>query len=555
MIESFKRITCSDLINILQSPTKANRSSGFGVCIRITRTALPFLTNLCKPLASPIAIGEGLISIGTNTLKIVGPIQQGKQNANKGTSYKLFWSFQFASSFAALTFARPINMVIRTGQDISIECWSLHKNVNCNQRKLAAMNILKIVNKSLYLVAITKGGIELTLASFFVRTITSGIQSGYQFSNDNWIEGVGDLGMTIIRGMQCKQQYEALQFKWMMEGSQSKDAEGEFSPEVIFTILQKLEGTLSKTELMMVSAHAQKGKILNPNCLWMFAKERGEKNSFNSLDIRTICETVGTYNSNWVGIEKQELFWQGMHENTFGNIYNYLPNENSHSNYEARRIIGAAHYKAGILISDVHTAPFDSETMQLVPKDFIAQMLQTSLIEAEKNTRIIQEEIWKQCTIHCYRNDKIFDTRSWEENFEIAHNTAAFSKTISDQYPSWGKAPFLNGEKLEELINKYPKTSKIYLRGHYNLYSPSIIKCLDKCKDTLKYLKITFCGLKSDDEDETWEAVEDKTITKIASCKHLESVSLKVHHLVDKNKAEQILKESCPNLYSLSLHK
>lgn len=499
-----------------------------GQCKRLTTAALPFLS-LYAPLSMAINIGSNSMRVWTNankTYNCSGYIEISMQGIQ---------TIIATSSLLGSVFFHPVGMIMTTGQDIAMEYASLYQYYRQGNTQAIIASTAKIFNNTLYLAVLTKGGLELTLASLCIQTGVGLYQSFDELSKGNIIEGIGHLGMSVLRSGQCKSQLEAVQFyKKMKRSTPLTPSETETKDQVIFNIIQKLKDILTNDELVYITGKANSGEIVSADCLWMFANAREKKDSFSSQELRTIIETFSKHNSNWQGIEIQDLFWLEMHERAFGNIYNHLSNENGHANYEARRIFTQ--------IKHVY-----KEYGPLIPKAFILNLLDESLIGRDTRAGIIESKLWETSYQYVYRKDKIFKNKSWEENFEIAHDTRGFAQSLSKT-----EKPDITGKDLENLIDQYPKTSEIHLEGYWHIWSPSIVKTLDKCNGTLKELSIVKCGIQDyNGQGSEWAAVNIDTIEAIAKCESLEKLKIEKYFLLDKSKAAHKVKTGCPKLKEL----
>ena len=163
------------------------------------------------------------------------------------------------------------------------------------------------------------------------------------------------------------------------------------------------------------------------------------------------------------------------------------------------------------------------------------------------------DEFWKELYETSFNGPKIFPDRSWEENYEISHDTVKFENE-SQKHSISTKGPNYGNEILFKLINKYPKTSTLILIGQ-SISSDQLVSILNKCKNTLKNLEITNCGYISykDDYGGAYQAINKSSVEAIGKCEHLENLALTIERFesnIGYIEAASIIKDHCPNLES-----
>jgi hypothetical protein len=223
---------------------------------RIAITALPFAQaalNSYKPASFALALGCGGMRVYTTSAQLLEAIKRG--NAEE-KAYCLFQTTIAVISLAGTIFAHPAGMLISTGHDLIIELSQLIQHLKNGDKKKAIESCLNIINSSLYFALFLHGGLEMTIASLAMQILIGLYRSQKEFKNEHWIEAVGHLGMSLVRGNQMTSQIHTLQkIKEIKAFTQKPQAEKHASSFIV----KKIEtSTSSKTA---PSAEKSVGKL------------------------------------------------------------------------------------------------------------------------------------------------------------------------------------------------------------------------------------------------------------------------------------------------------
>lgn len=170
-------------------------ASGAHLLKRVAVAALPFLS-LHTSCRLPISLGMGSLRVW---------------NTENG----------FQRSVAAVALIGTIlqirvGMVVTTIQDITIEANTLLAQDNWED---ASKSLIKIFNNLVYLILISRGGLELSIASLMLQMVVNLLNSNDEFKKGRWIEGCSNLMMAAVRLQQTHSQYRQLKRNWEIEAA------------------------------------------------------------------------------------------------------------------------------------------------------------------------------------------------------------------------------------------------------------------------------------------------------------------------------------------------
>ncbi|MBS0649433.1 MAG: hypothetical protein JSS10_09470 [Verrucomicrobia bacterium] len=149
----------------------------------------------------------GSVRTWTCAAELIASIREGKVPQ---TLYHAAQTTLAAVSLAGTIFAHPVGIVITTGQDLVIEASNLIAHLQANEVQKALESCAKIINNSLYLALMLRGGIELTIASMAFQIMLSLYQSQAEFRKGRYIEGSSHFLLACIRGNQLNLQIKML---------------------------------------------------------------------------------------------------------------------------------------------------------------------------------------------------------------------------------------------------------------------------------------------------------------------------------------------------------
>jgi hypothetical protein len=180
---------------------------------RAALVALPFVS-LYRPIGSHLALGVGAIRTVTCFSQLADAIQQGK---NREIPSQLIQSSIAAISLAGTFFAHPIGMVVTTVQDLALDAIHLKAHLDKGEYQKAFELCLNILNNSLYLAMLSRGGLELTIASLAMQILIGIYQAQAELKQGYYLEGWGHIFMAMLRGNQLVGQVKVLQMQKLME--------------------------------------------------------------------------------------------------------------------------------------------------------------------------------------------------------------------------------------------------------------------------------------------------------------------------------------------------
>jgi hypothetical protein len=178
----------------------------FNTVQRIAISSLPFLSQY-QPLSLLISGSMGSVRTWTCAAELIASIREGKAPQ---TLYHGAQTTLAAVSLAGTIFAHPVGMVITTGQDLVIEASNLIVHLQAKDIQKALESCAKIINNSLYLALMLRGGVELTIASMAFQIMLSLYQAQAEFRKGRYIEGSSHFLLACIRGNQLNVQIKML---------------------------------------------------------------------------------------------------------------------------------------------------------------------------------------------------------------------------------------------------------------------------------------------------------------------------------------------------------
>lgn len=194
---------------------------------RYSLVALPFIS-FYKPLGFPLT----LVSGGLRTWSCASHLPKSFQTSDiRLISYHLFQTSIAGISLVGTFFAHPLGMVMATGHDLIIEVENLQRHLRENNIEKAIESCLNIVNNSLYLALLIRGGLELAVASLAMQVLMSLYHSQAEFKKGHSLEGGAHLLMGMVRCNQLRGQIKLLKMKWeidalIKQGNLSKSSNG-----------------------------------------------------------------------------------------------------------------------------------------------------------------------------------------------------------------------------------------------------------------------------------------------------------------------------------------
>ena len=211
--------------NDIPKAKNADKGSWVNIAQRVGMTALPFLS-LYKPFSFPISLAMGGLRTYTCASQLFAVIQSGNKEQ---IPYELLQTTIAVISLAGTIFAHPAGMLISTGHDLIKDVVRLIDHLQKGEHQQAMESCFSIINNALYLSLFLHGGLELAIASLAVQILLGLYNSRAEFMKGNYIEAVGHLGMSLVRGNQLAGQAQMLQFKWKLESAiaGSKKAESQ----------------------------------------------------------------------------------------------------------------------------------------------------------------------------------------------------------------------------------------------------------------------------------------------------------------------------------------
>lgn len=167
---------------------------------RVALAAVPFLS-MDKRLRMPISLVMGSLRFW-NT--------DSSENLQKIVT---------VMALAGTIFRHQFGMVISTVHDVVLEAQQIRA---ANTWEDASKGLVKILGSLVYLALISRGGLELSIASFAIQAAVNLINARDEFKNDRWIEGCSNLLMSGIRLQQTYGQCQQLKRNWEIEAAIKK---------------------------------------------------------------------------------------------------------------------------------------------------------------------------------------------------------------------------------------------------------------------------------------------------------------------------------------------
>lgn len=176
---------------------------------RVASAALPFIS-LYKPLSFPLSLGLGGLRTVTCVQQLLDSIKSGH---SEEIPYALLQTSVAVIALAGTIFAHPLGMLISTGHDLIIETAHLMEHLKKGEKHKAMEDCLGIINNTLYLALFLHGGLEIGIASLAMQILVGLYHSQAEFNKGHYIEGVGHLLMSMIRGNQLVGQAKIFHFR------------------------------------------------------------------------------------------------------------------------------------------------------------------------------------------------------------------------------------------------------------------------------------------------------------------------------------------------------
>ena len=189
---------------------ESQENSWVDQCKRVALVALPFFS-LYKPLSFPLSLAMGGLRTFTCVSQLLASIKSGN---SEEIPYAMLQTAIAVIALAGTIFAHPLGMLISTAHDLIIETVHLIENLRKGEYQKAMENCFCIINNALYLALFLHGGLELTIASLAIQILIGLYYSQNEFRKGHYIEGVGHLLMSMVRGNQLAGQVKMLQTQW-----------------------------------------------------------------------------------------------------------------------------------------------------------------------------------------------------------------------------------------------------------------------------------------------------------------------------------------------------
>jgi hypothetical protein len=176
------------------TPTQIDKETS-NIYKRATLVALPFLS-LYKPLAFPISLGNSAKSLYGSTYQLI--IHIPSKDCKKISFYAVETTIAVIA-LASTIFNHPIGRILTTSKDTISKLSTLAKAIEKGDTEGALVSLIKIINNGFSIAVICNCGIQISMASLGMKTITLIISSIDEFKKDRLLEGYGDLLMTAIK--------------------------------------------------------------------------------------------------------------------------------------------------------------------------------------------------------------------------------------------------------------------------------------------------------------------------------------------------------------------
>lgn len=201
----------------------SSHQGSLSLCKRVTLAALPFLS-LYKPLNLPISLAMGATRVVTSVHQLMGAIQSGD---GKNISFDLLQTTIAVIALTSTIFAHPVGMIVTTSQDIIFELNDLLHALQNGDLEASITSLTKIINNALYLALICHGGLELSIVSLAMQSITLVVSARSEFKKGNLLEAFGNLLMAAVRINQGYSQFNLLQRQWEIDEAVKRIVVGE----------------------------------------------------------------------------------------------------------------------------------------------------------------------------------------------------------------------------------------------------------------------------------------------------------------------------------------
>ncbi len=199
--------------NDVPKDKNADKGSWVNIAQRVGMTALPFLS-LYKPLSFPISLAMGGLRTYSCASQLFAMIQSGN---TEQIPYHVLQTTIAVIALAGTIFAHPVGMLITTGHDLITDVIRLTDHLRKGEYQQAMECCFSIINNALYLSLFLHGSLELAIASLAIQILLGLYSSRAEFLKGNYIEAIGQLGMSLVRGNQLVGQVKMLQMKWQLQ--------------------------------------------------------------------------------------------------------------------------------------------------------------------------------------------------------------------------------------------------------------------------------------------------------------------------------------------------
>lgn len=177
---------------------------------RITAIAIPFL-NLYRPTAVLVTVGMGVVKVYTH-LKIM--VVFGKKG-DWLLSGKELMKLALTVGSVALSILRPtVGVIISHTLQLAIDIHHLVRSLRKGEFKEASLVLLSIAHTAIHIASVFYVSPELILISLVAQAALELYRSAHEFYKGNYLEGIANLAMALIRCHQAHPHLKTVHRNW-----------------------------------------------------------------------------------------------------------------------------------------------------------------------------------------------------------------------------------------------------------------------------------------------------------------------------------------------------
>lgn len=173
---------------------------------RGAQAALPFFS-LYKPFSQQLSLATGGFRVASCLIELY-------QAPSQKTLYRTAGAI---ASIGATIFKHPLGQLAAASYDLMEEAFQLKEHLEKGDYQKAFEASFNLVNQSLYIGLILKGGLELSIASLAIQIMLGVYHAREEFKQGHYIEATGHAAMALMNTHQMTGEIQTLRKRWAFE--------------------------------------------------------------------------------------------------------------------------------------------------------------------------------------------------------------------------------------------------------------------------------------------------------------------------------------------------